>query len=131
MMKKKAARPKQGFTLMEVLIVIVVLGVLVGLAVPNYFRTVEKTRSNEAIANLKTIHMGQKIYRVDNNTFYGPSSSLSSINQNLNTDVTEEFYSLAITHADATTFEATASRVGGTKVFTIDETGNISESGSY
>lgn len=120
-----------GFTMMEVLIAVVIVGVLAGLAVPNYFKTVEKAKSSEATANLKALHLGQKIYKVDNNSYYGPSNNLDAINTNLNIDLTEENYDLAITAASAAAYTATASRNGGTKVFTIDQTGQITESGSY
>ena len=116
---------------MEVLIVVVILGVLAGLAVPNYFLTVEKTRGNEAIANLKALHMGQKIYKVDNNTFYGPQTALATINTNLNVDLAEQYYNIDITAASAAAYTATGSRIGGTKVYTITETGNITESGQF
>ena len=131
MRETKKSTHSRAFTLMEVLIVIVIMGVLAGLAVPNYFKTVEKARSSEAAANLKTIHLGQKIHRVDSNTFYGPSSSLSDINTNLDIDLAEEFYTLLITAASATKYTATASRKGGSKVFTKTETGKITESGGF
>ncbi len=120
-----------GFTLMEVLIAVVIVGVLAGLAVPSYFKTIEKAKSSEATANLKAIHLGQKIYKVDNNRFYGPQNAVAVINTNLNTDLTQENYTLAITAAAANTYTATASRIGGTKVFTITETGLITEAGNY
>lgn len=121
----------RGFTLMEVLLVVVVLGVLAGLAIPNYFKTVEKAKSSEATANLKTLHLGQKIYQVDNSTFYGPSMNLAAINQNLDIDITQENYVIAITAASAAAYTATATRFARTKTFTINETGVITESGSY
>lgn len=46
---------KSGFTLLEVIIVIIIVGVLASLALPRFFRTVEYSRSMEALENLSTI----------------------------------------------------------------------------
>ena len=85
---------KTAFTLSEILIVLVILGVLTGLAVPAYFRTVEQSRSNEAITNLNIIHMGQKIYRLNNPTFWTPggATNIAAVNAALNTDMSSTFY---------------------------------------
>ncbi len=132
---------KTGFTLIEVLMTIIILGVIVGLAVPNYFHTVEQARSNEARVNLQIILMGQKIYLLNNNTFWPAgltNTTLSDINTNLNTDIaTPQYYSLSVT-ADANTgtaatFSATASRGNaGDKKFKITQAGGTpAETGSY
>lgn len=40
---------KSGFTLLEIIIVIIIVGVLASLALPRFFETVEFSRSNEAM----------------------------------------------------------------------------------
>ncbi len=52
----------KGFTLMEVLIVIVIIAVLAGLAVPIYTATVEKSRRAEALATLGAIRQSEMRY---------------------------------------------------------------------
>ncbi|MCG3176035.1 MAG: hypothetical protein MOGMAGMI_00973 [Candidatus Omnitrophica bacterium] len=131
-------RNRPGFTLTEVLIAIVVIAVLAGLAVPNFSRTIEQARSNEAVANLNVIRMGQRIYRLNQGRFWpapdGTNSTLGDINNNLNVDLDTEFYNtISVTSTGAgTAFTATASRGNaGNKQFTIDQDGNVTESGSY
>lgn len=46
---------KKGFTLLELVIVIIIVGVLASLAVPRFFKLVERARSVEAIANLQAL----------------------------------------------------------------------------
>ena len=44
-----------GFTLLEIIIVIIIVGVLASLALPRFFRTVEYSRSAEALTNIAAI----------------------------------------------------------------------------
>jgi prepilin-type N-terminal cleavage/methylation domain-containing protein len=121
---------KQAFTLTEVLFVLVIVGVLAGLAVPSYFGTVEKARESEAISNLKTLHSAQKIHRLNNNVYFGPSSSLSDINANLDIELEQQFFEVSIAAASATAYAAQAERGkkqggDGAKCFKVTETGTV------
>ena len=51
---------RKGFTLGEILTVLVILGVVAGLAVPMYGSMMESARANEAKASLGVILMGEK-----------------------------------------------------------------------
>ncbi|MBF0521840.1 MAG: prepilin-type N-terminal cleavage/methylation domain-containing protein [Candidatus Omnitrophica bacterium] len=46
---------KKGFTLLELIIVIIIIGVLASMALPRFFKTVEFSRSAEALNSLGTI----------------------------------------------------------------------------
>ena len=46
---------KSGFTLLEIIIVIIIVGVLASLALPRFFSTVEFSRSTEALASMSTL----------------------------------------------------------------------------
>ncbi len=45
----KLTNKKSGFTLLEIIIVIIIVGVLASLALPRFFQTVEYSRSTEAM----------------------------------------------------------------------------------
>ena len=46
---------KRGFTLLEIIIVIIIVGVLASLALPRFFNTVEYSRSTEAFASMAAL----------------------------------------------------------------------------
>lgn len=78
---------------MEIMIVLVILSVLAGLAVPSYFRTIEQARINEAATTLSIIHMGEKIYRINNSSFLNVSPPTpGNINTLLNVDISPQYY---------------------------------------
>ncbi len=51
-----------GFTLIELMIVVVMLGVLAAVAVPAYTRYVKRSKTSEATTNIMKIYMGQVAY---------------------------------------------------------------------
>ncbi|MBI3315511.1 MAG: prepilin-type N-terminal cleavage/methylation domain-containing protein [Candidatus Omnitrophica bacterium] len=68
-MKKGRALSSKGFTLIEVLIVIVILAVLAGLAIPMYQGTVERARRAEALQTLQAIRSSEMRYYATAGTY--------------------------------------------------------------
>jgi len=56
-MKRKLAR---GFTLIELMIVVAIIGILAAIAIPNFMRFQARARQSEAKANLKAIFTAVK-----------------------------------------------------------------------
>jgi len=48
-------KKNSGFTLLEIIIVIIIVGVLASIALPKFFRTVEYSRSTEALSSMNSI----------------------------------------------------------------------------
>ena len=57
---------KKGFTLLELIVVIIILGVLATLAVTQYLRMIEKSRGAEARVVIGEIRTSQAAYRLQN-----------------------------------------------------------------
>ena len=62
-MKKKN---KLGFTLIEMLVVVLIIGILAGIALPQYNKAVEKARLPEALVNIRNIEGSLQRYILAN-----------------------------------------------------------------
>ena len=58
-----------AFTFIELIFVVVVIGILAGLAVPRFTHTIEKSRTAEAINILQTLRNAQEIYNFENGAY--------------------------------------------------------------
>ena len=65
---------------MELIVVIVIVGILAGLAAPIYIKTKEKALDREAISALKLVQAAEKIYRMEQG-FYFPCTDTACIAQ--------------------------------------------------
>ena len=129
-------RQNQGFTLLEVIIVIIIVGVLSSLALPRYVSTVEYSRSTEALnmfsalrESMERCYSVQKDYtnctlsKID---FADPSGNAKSHFGYASTTNTASGYSITATR------NSTLDSGDGTStiVLTYDETNGATRSGT-
>jgi len=61
----RGGRPTRGFTLLELLVVLVVLGLLVSIVGPKYFGQLGKSEAKAAQAQIASIAKALDMYRID------------------------------------------------------------------
>ena len=59
-------KAKKGFTLVEILIVVVILGILAAIVIPQFTNASEEARQNNLKANLQTLRSQIELYKIDN-----------------------------------------------------------------
>jgi len=109
-------KKKTSFSLLELIIVMVIIGILSTLSVRQYNTSREKALAYEAKSNLKLVAAAEKVYRLEMDFFFPFSTtswSLNEINTNLKLSLTERNWSWSISGSGSTSFTTTADRVSG------------------
>jgi len=111
----------KGFTLVEVLIVVIIIGILAAIGIPQFADSIEKAKGGEARAGLGHIQTGEKVYFAERETY---TNALGDLDISLS----QRYWSFGITASDST-YTATATRSGGIRTgqtITMDHDGTIS-----
>jgi prepilin-type N-terminal cleavage/methylation domain-containing protein len=64
-MKINTLRSKSGFTLVEIMIVVAIIGLLAAIAIPNFVKARAASQTNACIANLKQLEGAQANYALE------------------------------------------------------------------
>jgi prepilin-type N-terminal cleavage/methylation domain len=119
---------RKGFTLVEVLIVVIIIGILASIGIPQFAASIEKAKGGEARAGLGHIQTGEKVYYAENEIY---TSNLSELDITL----TNKYWTFTITPGSpAVTYVAQAMRNGGTysgDTITMNEIGTIAGNWEY
>lgn len=132
-MKKRLFVKEDGFSLTELLVVLVIIGILVLLALPRLLPVVTKAKTTEAKLNLKQVYMLQKVYKFENDRYSLNPQEIGFEQETLITEGGTARYKIEITNSDVANFTATATSVvdfdndGSFNVWEVNETGVIKE----
>lgn len=72
-------RRRSGFTLIEILVVIVVIAILATLVAPNIFKNVGEAKSTTARAQIENLSSALDAYRLDNGTYPSTQQGLDAL----------------------------------------------------
>ena len=114
-------KKNRGFTLIEILVVMVVIGILAAIAVPSYQSQVRRATRSAAQSLMMDIANKEQFYLQSQRTFFdcaSPCTNLSAIGIAAIPTEVSNFYNLGITKNDAATpptFQITAAVKSGTR----------------
>ena len=111
---QKIKKNKSGFTLLEIIIVIIIVGVLASLALPRLFSNIEFSRSTEALATLGVIRKSMERCYLFNSAVYTGCDvagfTALDIDNPDNAPGAHFAYTFTGAAADASSWEVTATR---------------------
>ena len=70
-------RSSPGFTIVELLVVVTIIGILAAVSIPQYVKTMETSKSDDAAALVQMIAVANRMYASDNSMTYvnGPMTT--------------------------------------------------------
>ena len=118
---------KKGFTMIEILVTILILGALAAVTIPGFTKAKTKAEKDQAVAYLRTVRTSMRMYYGKWKT-YLPLANTGLIKTNLGAETQARDYSFSVaapSYPNATTFTATAFRSSDSKTITIDQDGTV------
>ena len=103
-----------GFTIVELIIIVVVIGILLGIAIPNYIRSLEIAKCSQAIVVLKKMRLAAIDYFQENETF--TTMDIAALNAQIGASFanTKDWeFDNPVPVTTASTFTLTATRTSG------------------
>jgi len=77
-------RSARGFTLIEIMVVVVIIGLLAAMIVPSMFKNVEKARVTKVKSDIQAIETALTMYKLDNFKYPSMELGLTALSQKPN-----------------------------------------------
>lgn len=126
------AQGESGFTLVELLVVMLILGLLAAIAIPSFFNQRDKATDADAKAGARTAQTAMESFATDNSGSYASASAdgseLKTIEETLNdytiavTDQTADTYTITVDSDTGNSF-GIARAAGGTVTYPCENDG--------
>lgn len=137
-----AKKPKISFTLIELVVVVVIIGILATLSFSQYYSAMEKSIAREGVTALRLIRAAEDIYYSQWGIYYGPDVVANNFtgagtgNTTLRLNLNEINWNYDIPVANVNAFTAQAARtrgpfapVGNVCTYTMNQNGVLANTG--
>jgi type IV pilus assembly protein PilE len=116
----------KAFTIMEILIVVIIVGIIAAFAIPNYGKSVDQSHTQDAIIQLSAIRTANQLYYARTSKFWpavAGTKDVSAINTALSLNIIENAmtYTCDVPGALGTTFVCTATPASGGTNITVNQ----------
>ena len=116
MLTKLTKKNEKGFTLIELMIVIAIIGILAAIAIPQFSAYRVRSFNSASTADIRNAATAQEAYFVDNQSYCGTVGTLTGSTYGL---YLSDNVTLAVTSTTTSGYAMTASHAKGDKTFSL------------
>src|ERR1044071_2762537 len=82
-LRKRLERDEEGFTLIELMVVVLIIAILIAIAIPTFLGARTRAQDRQAQSNLRNAFAAEKVLYTDNQAYTSSASALSGVEPSL------------------------------------------------